>query len=104
MAIVNNITVYKGESIQLDFTMPVGSNITGWTIVFSLKLHGFDATPLATVEATVTSATTFNVALDHSITNITAKDYVYDVQRTDSGDEAVLSIGIFKVTQEVLYP
>lgn len=105
MAQLNDVTIYKGEATLLQFTMTPVQNIAGWTIVLTVKLHQTDTTSVLSIPATVTDPTNgvFTVSLSHSNTNIRATTYYYDVQRTDSGSEAVLSIGAFTVTQEVLY-
>ena len=56
MATINNISFYRGEDIALVFTMSPVTNITGWTITFSLRNNPNDADPaLITVTATLTT-------------------------------------------------
>jgi hypothetical protein len=106
MAQANDISVYKGETVTLNFTMTPVVDITGWSIVFTLKKNQTDAAALVTVNATITSGVngTFAVKLTGGIGGQTfrrADTYQYDVQRTDAGFEAVLSIGAFAILQEV---
>jgi hypothetical protein len=107
MATLNDITFYKGEAVALVFTMTPVTNIAGWNISLTLRNNPTDAVPLLTKAATLTTpaAGVFTVALTHAETvALSAANYAYDVQRTDTGSEAVLSIGTLVVAQEVLYP
>ena len=105
MATVNDITVYRCEAPQLNFTMTPTTDITGWTISFCLKASPGDL-PLLTVAGAIVGAAagTFKVNLTKANLTIPAGVYVYDVQRTDSGSEAVLSIGKFNLQPSILYP
>jgi hypothetical protein len=108
MAQLNNIggtnSPFKGEALTLSFTMTPVTNITGWTITFTLKRAQTDPVAVKTQAAVIVSgpAGTFTVSLLKADTNIKPGTYYYDVQRTDGGSEAVLSIGTFTITQEVL--
>lgn len=106
MAQLNDISVYKGEAVLLTFTMTPATDISGWSISFTLKTNQTDSTALISQAAVLTTPASgvFTVTLTHAQTNRTAATYYYDVQRTDSGSEAVLSIGTFTISQEVLYP
>jgi hypothetical protein len=79
-------------------------DITGWNISLTLKRAATDAAALLTQAATIVSAIggIYRVTLTKAQTNRQAFQYAYDVQRTDAGSEAVLSIGTFTVQQEVL--
>ncbi|HYM24440.1 MAG TPA: hypothetical protein VEU08_14590 [Vicinamibacterales bacterium] len=104
MAQLNNIACYRGEAVTLAFTMTPVTDITGWTITFTLKRNQTDPTPILTIAAVITNGPngTFTVSLTKAQTNMQAGTYQYDIQRTDAGSEAVLSIGTFTITQEVL--
>jgi hypothetical protein len=112
MSATNSITIYKGESIVQPFTHVIEGtttpvNITGWTITFTLKRKATDTSALLTATAQIVSgsAGTYTISLTHAQTAaLYAGTYAYDIQRTDTGSEAVISIGIFSVSQEVLYP
>lgn len=112
MSATNNLSCYKGEAVVQPFTHVVQGtttpvDITGWTIVFTLKRRGWDTTALLTIPAQIVSgpAGTYTVSLSHAQTNGLSPDtYAYDIQRTDPGSEVVMSIGTFTITQEVLYP
>lgn len=104
MAQLNDITTaYKGEAIRLAFTLTPLTDITGWTIVFTLKKLSTDPASILSVAASgmVNAAGTFNILLSKANSLLPAGDYAYDVQRTDVGSEAVLSIGKFTINQEV---
>jgi hypothetical protein len=106
MATVNNISIYKGEAVQLNFTMSPLTDISTWTIAMTVRINasdtGFVYQNLAgTIDSGV--AGTFHFLLAHADTNLASGTYAYDIQRTDSGSEAVLSIGILTISQEVYY-
>ncbi len=104
MATPNAITVYRGDDIVLAFTMNPVVNISGWTIVFTLKSQQGGG-PVISQAATIVSAAagTFSVALSHAQLTLPPATYNHDVHRTDSGSSTVLSIGPFVVQPEVLY-
>lgn len=108
MAITNNISFYKGERVVLDFTMSPVESIAGWTITLTLRDNAADPDPVVlTVAGSIVSAAagTFRFTLTHAQTLALGanRSYAYDVQRTDSGSECVLSIGLITLLQEVLY-
>ena len=112
MAALNNIVVYKGETVVQPFqqviqntTTPV--DITTWTLFCSIRRRAGDTRPILTPIVTITSAFQglYNILVTHGqLLTLQAGVYAYDIQRTDSGSEAVVSIGSFVVRQEVLYP
>ena len=106
MAQKNNISIYKGEATQLAFTMTPTTDITGWTLTFSLKPNASDPTASLTIAGAITNAAagTFTITISHAQTGgLASGTYAYDVQRTNSGSETVLSIGVITVNQEVLF-
>lgn len=104
MAKLNNIKIYKGEAIAATFTIAPVADITAWTILFTLKRNQTDPVPLLSKACSVVSGPlgTFSLALTKAETTQDAAAYAYDIQRTDVGSEAVLSIGSFTIQQEVL--
>jgi hypothetical protein len=106
VATVNNISIYKGEAVQLNFTMSPVTDISSWTIALTIRVNASD-TGFVYQDATAIHdsdvAGTFHFLLAHAATNIASGTYAYDVQRTDAGSEAVLSIGILTIAQEVYY-
>jgi hypothetical protein len=108
MAALNDITFFKGEAVQLNFTMDPVVDITGWTITLTIKVNNSDAAAVLTVTpAQIISAAggQFRLSLTHAQTAALTGNgtYAYDVWRTDSGSEVVLSYGVITVTQDVLY-
>jgi hypothetical protein len=106
MAIINNISVYKGEAVTLSFTMSPVVDLTGWRIGLTVKNNQTDTGSIYT--ATTTSGSTggafsFNLPSTTTLTDLGVGVFAYDVQRTDTGNEAVLSIGNLTVAQEVRY-
>lgn len=104
--IVNDLMVYKGEAPTLSFTMSPVVDITGWTLTMTVKRVGTDTSALVSVAGTIVSGTngTFTVALTSTQTKTTLGIglFAYDVQRTNSGSETVLSVGRLVIKQESL--
>ena len=93
----DNIEIYKGEDVNLSFTMNPVEDITGWTIELNVKQ---DSTIVLTKSATVTDGPNgqFSVSLvDDDTDNLVERNHLYDVWRTDAGSETVLAIGNFIV-------
>jgi hypothetical protein len=108
MAAIANISFYKGEDVTLTVTMSPATTITGWTLQFTLRKQFGDATALVTKTIgsgiTVTDATNgvFTVSLASADTSgLDLRAYVYDIQRTDSGNRTVLTIGNVTLLPEV---
>lgn len=107
MATINNISIYKGEAVVINFTMSPVTDITGWTISLTIRTNANDVgSALLTVAGVVVSAVagTFKFTLTSAQTKIAVGNYAYDVQRIDAGGESVLSLGVLAIVQEVLYP
>lgn len=108
------LTCYKGEDYEADGThvssddattaQPV--DITGWTIVFTVRAApGTSGSPLlGPVECTLVSAPagTYKVTLTSAQTAaLGVGSYWCDFWRTNSGAQTELAIGTFKVRQGV---
>lgn len=105
MAGTDAITVYRGEDIQLDFTMSPVENITGWTLLFTVE-GSSHATKLISKAGVIVSgaAGTFKVTLTATETDIRAGVYQYDFWRTDSGSNRALAVGTFTVSDVARHP
>ena len=103
MAVLNDIEIYKGEDIIIRFTMSPVVDISGWTMVFTVKKSYVSASPTFAVNGTITDgpAGKFQFAIPSATTTINAGDYVHDATRTDSGNYKVLSSGPFVVRHGV---
>ncbi|OAI46891.1 hypothetical protein AYO44_10570 [Planctomycetaceae bacterium SCGC AG-212-F19] len=108
MASVANISFYKGEDVVLTITMAPATAITGWSLQFTLRKQFGDATPLVTKTTgagiTITDAANgvFKVTLASADTaNLDLRAYVYDIQRTDTGNRTVLTTGNLTLLPEV---
>lgn len=108
MATIANISFYKGEDVTLTVTMSPATNITGWTLAFTVRKSYGDASALMTKTSgagiTVTDATNgvFKVAIASAdSTGLEQRAYVFDIQRTDSGSRTVLTIGTLTLLPEV---
>ena len=108
MASLANMSFYKGEDVVLTVTMTPATAITGWTLQFTLRKQYGDATALVTKTTgagiTITDATNgiFKVTLASADTaGLDLRAYVYDIQRIDSGNRTVLTIGNLTLLPEV---
>jgi hypothetical protein len=103
MSAQNNIAIFQGEDIVLSFTMVPPTDITGWTIVSTIrdKLGGaLQFNPVVSI--TDAGRGKFKLALGRSNTsNLSPGDYVWDARRTDSGSNSVLAHGEMTVRQPV---
>lgn len=99
----NHLETYVGEAYAPTFTMAPVEDITGWTIVFTLRTVIGNPVLLSIAAAIVNAAAgKFRVTITAAQTDSLATgDYAYDVQRTDAGNETVLSIGTFTVLPDV---
>lgn len=99
------ISIYRGEDVELDFTMDPVADISGWTILFTVE--GSVPTPkvlakTATIEDGPNGV--FRVALTDDDTDIDPGSYKYDAWRTDAGLERVLAIGKLVVNHTARFP
>ena len=100
MAVLNqNFTVYRGEDVTLNFTMDPVIDIAGWTLKFTAVKAVGQSTKAIDADGAVVSgpAGTFRVQLPKLKTNIEPRAYVYDVWRTDPGNERLLALGTVTV-------
>jgi hypothetical protein len=103
MSVTSSIVFFRGEDVTLNFTMRPPTDITGWTLTFTVrdKLGG---TTQFTKTPTLTSATLgqFRVTIASSDTSgLAVGRYVWDVRREDSGNKTTLADGYLTLKQEV---
>jgi len=108
MAANANISFYRGEDVTLTVTMSPATNITGWTLQFTVRKAYGDAAALITKTTgagiTITDATNgvFTVSIASADTlDLEQRAYVFDIQRTNSGNRTVLTIGNLTLLPEV---
>lgn len=93
------IKVYRGEDVSLDFTATTDTDITDWAITFTLRLPGASPTLTLTTsggEVTLTDedAGELSVALTRAQTAaLTSRQYRWDLWRTDTGSYRRLAGG-----------
>lgn len=105
MAFEETITVFRGESILLQFTMSPIEDITDWTIEFTVE--GSPQTPKKIQKpATVTDGPSglFEVTLTAVETDLRVGSYQYDAFRTDVGSQRALAVGAFIVRDVARLP
>lgn len=101
------IPVYRGETVSITETV-TSQDITGWSISFIVRAKGQPVTSL--INKTVSSGITLSdptngictIALSSTDTDITEGRYDFSIARTDSGSEAVLTIGDFEVKRNTV--
>ncbi len=109
MAVTKNIELFEGEDktlVDSAATPPV--NITGWTLSFTVKIDREDASPVlisktvgAGIVITDASNGVFSITLTAADTNITPGKYQYDIWRTNSGAETMLTEGVLTIKASV---
>lgn len=106
MPIVQSVQIWRGEDIELQFTMTPGVDITGWVI--SLTVAKAFNVPNKTFQTTavITSGPNgqYSVFLPSATTNIQPDNYVFDVFRTSPGNRRILALGPFIVGGDAQFP
>jgi hypothetical protein len=104
-----NAVLYRGTSVQLRWVMKSNGSVSGWTVRLSIREHAKDPDPLvidaaASIEdaGSVSTPGVFSVSLSKGQTlGLSARKYAYSLERTDSGAEDLLAIGVFDVRLDV---
>jgi hypothetical protein len=105
MSIAQNLSCLASEAVVITVTMdtPPAGGISGWALAFYLKQKYADlaalvtktsGTGIAVVDAT---AGVFTITLAAADTDQTPGNYVYDIWRTDAGQETALVHGRFSI-------
>lgn len=76
-------------------------NITGWTMVFTVRDAGGAVLFSKTVTVVSGGAGTYSFTLSASDTTVSVGSYPCDLWRTDSGSATVMGIGILSITADV---
>jgi len=98
MAVKADISFFKGEDVTIEDTV-TGKNITGWALACAVaRGYGQTAEFTKTVGAGITITDgangVFQISIDDTDTDaLDSGGYVWDVKRTDAGQEAVLTYG-----------
>ena len=106
MATITDLEIYRGEAVDLDFTISPVEDISGWTIMFTLARQ--KNSTFKTIErlCTITSgpAGTFRASLLRTDTDIAPGKYYWDVWRTNGGSDKPLGLGDFVVLKDIYNP
>lgn len=98
MAGRDTITIYRGEAVELDFTMDPVEDITDWGVTFILE-SGVPAKPATIING---PGGVFLVTLTKLETALRPGSYRYSVWRSvDGGEDRVLAIGKFIILPAV---
>lgn len=107
------LSFYKGEDYAAEGTHIAGPlrapvNITGWTIVCTVRARATDPDPpLLSVMATVVDgpAGTYMIPFSHAqLLALGVGDFHCDVWRQDPGSETEMAVGMLSGVQGVRYP
>lgn len=107
MAITTAITAYRGEDTQLVFTDQDGTDMTGWTITFTLARAKNISTKLLEKNCDFVDASSgvFQVVVESTDTeDLQPGKYYWDVWRTDENEERILGIGSYTILPDVRLP
>jgi hypothetical protein len=103
MSISSNLNFFQGEDVLLNFNLSPPQDITGWTLTGTVK-DKLGGTVQFTFTPTITDAGKglFQVAWSRAQTSaLNPGDYVWDVRRTDAGNNSVLANGEITLRQPV---
>ncbi len=107
MAIETKLECFYGEAVTL--SVDIDESIASWTLTFALKEREDDEADLVTktigsgITVVSASAGTFTVALTAANTSQTPGDYVYAIARTNTGAEALLCYGTFRIKKNAAF-
>lgn len=102
-AIRQDHTLWRGTSPTIAFSVVdddgVAVDVTGWTAVYTLRLHASDPDPAALSIAGAIfgapAAGVFRVAITKAqLLALAAGNYQFSFERTNSGNEDVLAFGV----------
>jgi hypothetical protein len=95
----------RGEDKLLDFTLPVGQDVTGMLVIFTLATSA-GGTVRVTKTAAVIDETNVTVTLAAADTEgLTPGNYAWDAWTRDGGAYASLASGVLRLRREVAaYP
>lgn len=101
------ITVYRGETVRLNFTMAPVVSIAGWTLKFTVtKKANATMKILGPLAMTINDALNglFSIDLAEEQTDLKPASNRFDVWRTDEGLEKPIAIGDFVVLGDSRVP
>lgn len=103
------ISCARGEAVSFPFTHEVSDvdatvvNITGWTIVATIRDENGNVVLLPTVAIVSGAAGTYTLGVTHAQTLLEVKTYDIDVWRTDAASEKLMGVGTIRITKQVKY-
>lgn len=106
MPIVSPIEIWRGEDIELEFTMTPPVDITGWVISLTVAKAFNTSNKTFQVTAIITSGPNgqYHFLLPSATTNIQPDKYVYDVFRVSPGNRRILALGNFTIGGDAQFP
>jgi hypothetical protein len=105
MPVVQTVKVYRGEDIELYFTMTPKVDITGWVLSLTVANAYNNQNKTFQVTGIITSGPNgeFHFIIPSATLDIAPKTYAYDVFRT-SPSRKLLSVGNFIISEDARYP
>ena len=105
--LIQTAEIDRGQPLQMDFTMVPATDITGWTMQFTLAANKNTVTKLWQTTALVVvnaSIGTFNIVVPTTQTDREPGTYWFDVWRTNASNERLLAIGYLTIVPVVRLP
>lgn len=96
MAINQPITIFRGEDVQLRFTMSPVEDVTGWAVLLFVETDGCHTEFQGQVEDGPNGVFAFDIPAE-TTDGWSARKHRYDVWRSGGGLNEVLSAGPFIV-------
>jgi hypothetical protein len=105
MAVVGDVTMYRGEDLTIDLDLPdPATDATGWATLMTVKAKPGDSVALFTVPGTVNDAHNITFVLAAALTvGLAPGPYEYDMWRTSPGNSE-LRRGRLNILQRVYLP
>jgi len=97
------IEIFRGEDVELDFTLDPVENVSGWTMILSVARRE-GAAPLIEKTLTIVSAAaaTFTQSLEAADSaDLDVGSYRWSVWRTNTGSARVYARGEFRISASV---
>lgn len=89
------ITVYRGEDVTLNFTMSPVEDVSGWSLLFTVRIgQNVVISKAGSVDDGPNGQFSFALA-DTDTEGERLGEWLYDVWRDDPGAERILAIGTF---------
>lgn len=97
MADTDAIEIYLGEDVELPFSYTPAEDISGWTLLMTVRGSGISLEVDGVIDNAVDGTFTFTLMAEDYETIFRAGSYSYDVWRTDAGSQRCIAAGLFTI-------